>query len=376
MPDTPFTVLILGGYGFFGQRLAQRLAHDAGLRVVLAGRDQAAAQSLVSRFQTSNGARLSAARVDATDPELSTVLRRIAAQAVVHTGGPYQGQSYHVAEACIAAGAHYLDLADGRDFVAGIGALDVRAKQRDVLVVSGASTLPGLSSAVVDELANDLRKVETIDIGISPANRTDRGLGTVRAILSYCGLPIRAWSDGHTHTVYGWLGLKRYRYPAPVGARWLSYCDVPDLALFPMRYPGVKTVTFRAGLELPILHFSMSTMALCARMGLVRDWSRYAVALKKISDLLQRFGSDTGAMHVEVRGEDHAGAPVLRRWILVARNDDGPTVPTLASTALIHKLARGEIATRGAMPCLGLLTLSDFVAQMNGLAIDITRGDA
>ena len=117
-------------------------------------------------------------------------------------------------------------------------------------------------------------------------------------------------------------------------------------------------------------------MALCTRMGLVRKWSRYAVALKKISDLLQHFGSDAGAMHVEIRGEDRVGAPVLRRWILVARNDDGPAVPTLASTALIRKLARGEIAARGAMPCVGLLTLSDLVAQMDGLAIDIIRSDA
>jgi saccharopine dehydrogenase-like NADP-dependent oxidoreductase len=376
MPDTSFTVVILGGYGFFGQRLAKRLAHDASLHVVLAGRDPAAAQNLAGRLQTTNGARMSAARVDATDPGLSTVLRGIGARAVVHTAGPYQGQSYNVAEACIRAGAHYLDLADARDFVAGIGALDTRAKLRDVLVVSGASTLPGLSSAVVDDLAKDLRAVDAIDIGISPANKTDRGLGTVRAILSYCGVPIRAWRDGHAQTVYGWLGLERYRYPAPVGARWLSYCDVPDLALFPMRYPGVNAVTFRAGLELPILHFGMSAMALCTRVGLVREWSRYAVALKQVSDLLQRFGSDAGAMHVEVRGEDRAGAPVLRRWILVARNDDGPTVPTLASTALIHKLACGEIAARGAMPCVGLLTLSDFVAQMSGLAIDITRSDA
>ena len=376
MPDTSFTVLILGGYGFFGRRLARRLADDASLHVVLAGRDPAAARSLASQLQTGNGARMSATRVDATDPELSKVLRQSATQVVVHTGGPYQGQSYNVAEACIGAGAHYMDLADARDFVAGISALDARARQREVLVVSGASTLPGLSSAVVDDLAKDLRTVDAIDIGISPANRTDRGLGTVRAILSYCGVPMQAWKDGHTQMVYGWLGLKRYRYPAPVAARWLSYCDVPDLALFPKRYPGVKTVTFRAGLELPILHFGMSAMALCTRMGLVRKWSRYAVALKKISDLLQRFGSDAGAMHVEVRGADPAGKPVRRRWILVARNDDGPAVPTLASTALIRKLARGEIAARGAMPCVGLLTLSDLVAQMDGLAIDIIRSDA
>jgi saccharopine dehydrogenase-like NADP-dependent oxidoreductase len=369
----PFTVLILGGYGFFGQRLAKRLAADATLHIVLAGRNLTAAQSLVDRLQTSDGARMSAALVDATDRELSATLRRIAAHVVVHTGGPYQGQGYHVAEACIAASAHYLDLADARDFVTGIGVLDARAKEHDVLVLTGASTLPALSSAVVDEISKGLRRVDAIDIGISPGNRTDRGLATVRAILSYCGVPIRAWHDTRTQTVYGWLGLKRYRYPAPVGTRWLSYCDVPDLELFPARYPGLKTIDFRAGLELPLLHLGMSAMALCKRLGLVRDWSRYALPLKKLSDSLRRFGSDAGAMHVEVRGEDLTGASVQRTWILVARNDDGPTVPTLASTALIHKLARGQIAVRGAMPCVGLLELSDFVAQMGGLAIDIAE---
>jgi len=174
----PFTVLILGGYGFFGQRLAKRLAADATLHVVLAGRNLTAAQSLVDRLQTSNGARMSATFVDVTDRELSATLRRIAAQVVVHTGGPYQGQGYHVAEACIAAGAHYLDLADARDFVTGIGVLDARAKEHDVLVLTGASTLPALSSAVVDEISKDLRRVDAIDIGISPGNRTDRGLAT------------------------------------------------------------------------------------------------------------------------------------------------------------------------------------------------------
>nr|BFE97511.1 hypothetical protein GCM10020185_80470 [Pseudomonas brassicacearum subsp. brassicacearum] len=49
-------------------------------------------------------------------------------QWVIHTGGPFQGQSYAVAESCIDAGVNYCDLSDSRDFVTGIGALDARAK--------------------------------------------------------------------------------------------------------------------------------------------------------------------------------------------------------------------------------------------------------
>ena len=46
--------------------------------------------------------------------------------------------------ACIAAGAHYLDLADARDFVARIGTLDAAARAAGVAIISGASSVPAL----------------------------------------------------------------------------------------------------------------------------------------------------------------------------------------------------------------------------------------
>jgi saccharopine dehydrogenase-like NADP-dependent oxidoreductase len=36
---------------------------------------------------------------------------------VIHTAGPFQGQDYAVARSAIAAGANYIDLADGRDLL-------------------------------------------------------------------------------------------------------------------------------------------------------------------------------------------------------------------------------------------------------------------
>lgn len=53
-----------------------------------------------------------------------------------------------MARACIALGCHYVNLADARAFVAGIDALDADARSGNVLVVSGASSVPCLTSAV------------------------------------------------------------------------------------------------------------------------------------------------------------------------------------------------------------------------------------
>lgn len=369
-PGAPLRVLLIGAYGLFGKKLAERLALDPLIHPILCGRNLASAAALAAALNRSSASeRFSALRLDVTEQNLAEQIRASGADAVIHTSGPFQGQGYHVARACIEAGAHYIDLADGRDFVCGITELDAEARIANVFVTSGASSVPALSTAVVDALASSFRQVHAIDIGINPASQTERGLATVRAILGYCGAAFPHWRDGRWQNAFGWQGLRRQAYPEPVGVRWLAQCDVPDLQLLPERYPGVRTVTFRGGLELRPLHFGAWLMAAMRRAGLVRDWSRYSTQLKTISDLFIRFGTDAGAMHVELDGIGNDGGPLRRCWTLVATKGDGPYVPTLASAALVAKLARGEIAFRGACPCIGLLTVQDFIDATHGLAI-------
>src|SRR5881628_23475 len=76
-------------------------------------------------------------------------LPALEADLVIDAAGPFQGSSYAVPEACIAARIPYLDLADGRDFVCGIGALDQAARAAGVAIVAGASSVCALSGAVV-----------------------------------------------------------------------------------------------------------------------------------------------------------------------------------------------------------------------------------
>jgi hypothetical protein len=361
------TVLVLGGYGLFGGRLVRRLALQAGLRIVVAGRSLTAAQALVSQLQPSAIGQLQACALDASAPGLTEAIRATGAGLVVHCAGPFQGQDYRVALACLDAGAHYIDLADARDFVTGIGALNAAATSAGRAVISGASSVPALSSAVVDALTRGWRQVQHIDIGISPGNRTERGLSTVQAILSYCGKPLPT-APGDA-AVVGWRGAYRHRYPAPVGGRWLSPCDVPDLSLLPLRYPGQPRVRFGAGLELAALHHGMGLMAWLRQIGWVRDWSRHAPGLLRVANLLRHLGTATGAMHVAVDGLDAAGTPCRRLWNLLATDDDGPYVPTLAAAALVRQWRRGRQLPSGARACLGLLDVADFGQAAAGLQI-------
>lgn len=357
---TPFRVLVLGGYGNFGGRICRALAGDPAINLTVAGRDAARAEP----FAAALGA--SAKVLDHRAAEFPRRLAELRPDLLIHTAGPFQGQDYGVATACISAGVHYVDLADGRAFVCGIGRLDGTARERGLLVVSGASTLPAVSAAVVDALREVVGELASIEISIAPAQRIPRGAATLGGVLSYCGRPFVRLEQGVWRTVRGWQAIRTHAY-RELGVRWMAACDVPDLELFPQRYPGVKTVTFDAALELWPLQWGMWLLAAVSRAGLVRDWSPHAGRLQRLAAVFDRWGSDVGGMHVILRG-----ARGTRVWELVARDGHGPEIPSIPAIILARKLASGRLEARGAMPCMGLFTLAEFEAAVAGLAISST----
>lgn len=361
------TVLVIGGYGFFGARIAAELTKNPAVRVLLAGRDAAKARQAAQDLGLPAE---SAIQLDAAAPGLGEALRALGVNTVVHTAGPFQGQRYDVAEAAIVAGCNYIDLADGRAFVAGISSLDARAKQQGVTVVSGASSVPALSSAVVDQYLPAFARLRVIRAGISSGARAP-GLATVQGVFGYCGKPIRRLEGSSWTETHGWLDLTRYRFPEPVGGRWLGSCDVPDLGLFPARYPDAGTVTFHAGFASALGHFVVWCCARLVKLGLLASMLPLAAPLNRMSRWLEPVISDKGGMFVQLEGEDPGGRPLAKRWHLLAERNDGPFVPCGASLALVNKLAAGAPLPKGAMPCMGLLTVEEYLAPLKSLAITI-----
>ena len=359
------TVLVLGGYGFFGARICQALHTNPAIHLLIGGRDLQQAQRLAARLGLDS---TQAIAIDATASDLSGQLVQHQVATVIHTAGPFQGQDYHVARAAIAAGANYLDLADGRAFVAGIDALDGMARARGVFVTSGASSLPALSSAVVDRYLPRFRQLDTIRHGIASGARAP-GLATMRGVFSYCGKPFDRLEDGRVIAARGWLDLQRHRFAAPVGPRLLGSCDVPDLALFPLRYPGVKTVTFHAGFASAPGHLFIWAGAQLVRLGLLKSLLPLVKSLHALSGWIEPLVSDKGAMFVAMTGTGLDGQPLALTWQLVAAHNHGPHIPCGAAIALGHKLASGAPLPHGAMPCMGLLTVEDYLAALAGFAV-------
>lgn len=355
-------ILILGGYGYFGSMIARMLALEEDIEVVIAGRDAAKAQA----FADGIGAYWMAMDVERADfPE---ALKVAAPQLVIHTGGPFQERGYGVAQACIAQGCHYIDLGDGRGFVGGIAALDGAAQAAGVSVVSGASSVPALTSAILDRYQPAFARIESVDYAIATAQRTNPGLATTAAIMGYAGKPFTTLQDGREVTVYGWQSLKARKYPE-LGWRLLGNCDVPDLALFPERYPSLKSLRFRAGLEVPLLHLGMWGLSWLVRAGLIKTLRPWAPAFLRMGKWFDIFGSARSAFHMEMKGPDHDGRAKIVTFTILTDKGHGPYIPCIPSVVMALRLARGEAPEPGARPCMGIVDIDAYMAALSPFAI-------
>ncbi len=373
-------VLVLGGYGAFGGLAAERLARMSGIEVIVAGRGGEKARAFAARLTARVGAKVSAARLDAGDIS-AAALGAIGPAVLINATGPFQEQGYAVARGCISARVHYLDLADARAFVTGIGALDAEARAAGVLAVSGASTVPAISGAVVDAYAAEFGRLDVVDTIIAPANSFDPGIATTRSILRTLGRPqgsaVGAPGKADGGRFYGWQGLARRRLPG-LGGRWLGRCDVPDLDLFPVRYRGRSDARVRvrvyAALEVGAFHLGLWGLSWVVRAGILPRPERLAGPLLAVKRRLGFLGSDRGGMAVILQGRDVTGRSKRLTWHLVAGSGHGPCIPAMPSVIVAKKLLGGALAARGAMPCLGLFTLDELLAEIADL--DVTVGSA
>lgn len=353
-------VLILGGYGNFGKRIAKLLTRQ-NIPVIIAGRDLSKAEKLKSALPSGFA---ETAQID-VNKDLGEKLALLKPKVVINTCGPFQNADYTVAHTCIKRGVHYIDLADGRDFVTGITQLNSFAQKNNVSVISGASTVPCLSSAVIEHFKREFSGIDSMTFGIAPGQKAERGLATTAAILGYVGKKLKPCAGYETR--YGWQDLYIQKYPE-IGSRMMANCDIPDLDLLPQKY-RIKKIKFSAGMENPVLHIGIWLFSWLVRIGLPIHLEKHSSFLLKVSNLFDFIGSSDGGMHVVLEGKDLSGNFLQKKWFIIALNGDGPYIPTVPSVVLAKKLLQKEFHKIGVMPCVGLVTLEEYLRELSHLNV-------
>ncbi|WP_216361243.1 SDR family oxidoreductase [Caulobacter mirabilis] len=356
-------VLVVGGYGTFGGRLARLLADEPRVTLLMAGRSLAKARALCAELDSRST--LVPWRFD-RDGDLDAQLGEAAPDLVVDASGPFQAygeRPYRLAQACIARGIDYLDLADGADFVAGIATLDDAARARGVFALSGVSTCPALTAAVVRRLSEGWRSVRSVTAGIAPTPWAGLGLSVVKGIAGYAGRPVKLVRDGRPAEGGALIESRRVTIapPGQVPLRSLhfSLVDTPDLQVLPPLHPGLRDIWFGAGPTPESLHRMLNGMAWLVRWRLLPTLEPLAPLFHWAINRL-RWGEHRGGMFVAVAGEDADGRPVARSWHLVAEGADGPFIPSMAAEATIRGLLDGRRPAAGARPATSDLELADF----------------
>ena len=356
-------ILLLGGYGGFGGRIARRLA-AAAHEVIVAGRDLQKAKAFCADQKG-----LKPVRLDRS--QLPAALAEHAPTILIDASGPFQRMDMGIPLACIAARVHYLDIADARAFVCGVTALDHAAKAAGVTLLSGASSVPALSGAVARHLAEDMDEVRAVEMAISASNRATAGPAVAEAILAQVGKPMTLWRGRREDRAFGWQEPHRIDFEIadnpPIRGRTVALVDVPDLALLPERLAGRPAVVFRAGTELAFHNCALWLASWLVRWGWIHSLGGFARWLRPLQRLSARAGSDRSAMSVVAFGT--AGQQrIERRWTLIADRGDGPEIPTLSVLPLIERILAGK-EPPGARDAGTSLTLADYAPAFATLAI-------
>lgn len=366
-PLKQYRILVIGGYGTFGRNLCIALTKEPDITVIVAGRHIKQAHRFAESLNLTVGRKATeAAELDIESRDLMERIKAVQPDLVIHTSGPFQGQPYWVPEACIYAGVHYIDLADDRGYVLGIEHLSETAKDHGVMLISGVSTVPALSSAVIDHYFRQFSSLDTIDCGITPGNLAARGNATLKAVLSYVGRPFLTWKDKQWQRIYGWQNVRSFKMAKPVGRRWFANCDIPDLSLFPKRYPGVQNVFFGGSLELKSLYFSLWGLSWLSRFHLVSNWAGHSGFLNRLAHCFDRFGTNHGGMYIKLTGQSKNKKLLTVTWQIIAENGKGhPIIPIIPTLTLAKKIKAGRIVNVGAVACVGLMSLTELMAEID-----------
>ncbi len=358
-------ILILGGYGTFGGRLAQLLVDEKRLTLMIAGRSAQKAQDFCADLPP--GATRIALRFD-RDGDVEQQIRDCRPALVVDATGPFQDYGddpYRVVKACLATGTHYMDLADGSGFVKGIGQFDEVARARNIFILAGVSSFPVLTAAVIRHLSGGFARITKVTGGIAPSPYAGVGPNVIRAIASYAGKRVALVRNGQPAHGHALTESMRYTIAPPgrlpLGNIRFSLVDVPDLGLLPGLLPQLDAIWIGAGPAPAILHRMLNSLAWLVRLRVLPSLLPFASIFHFVTNRV-RWGEHRGGMFVAIAGHDSDDKLIERSWHLLAEGADGPFIPSMAVEAIVRRCLTGLPPVPGARAAMQELELADYAA--------------
>ena len=229
-------VLILGGSGRIGSKVAADLLAHTQASVTIAGRN------LTKGNQKSDdlGSRVQFVTIDLADQQ---ALQAAIAQTdvVVHCAGPFHYRDAEVLKLCIQQGADYVDVSDHPSFTRKV--LDYRAEAQaaGVTAVINTGIFPGISNSMVRQGVEQLDTAEKIHLSYVVSGSGGAGVTVMRTTFLGLQRPFEVWMNGEWRSVKPYSDREVIEFPAPYGKVGVYWFDMPEAFTLPDTFP-VKTV--------------------------------------------------------------------------------------------------------------------------------------
>jgi short subunit dehydrogenase-like uncharacterized protein len=230
--------MIYGANGYTGALIAAAAA-AAGFEPTLAGRSRDALERLAVQLKLRSCAFALADR--------AAMLTALRGQSVLlNCAGPFVATAEPLAEACLEAGVHYLDLAGEIPAMRAVYACDARVRARGLTFVPGVGCDVVPSNCLVATLAARLPDARELELGCEFETRPSRG--TLRSIVRQLPEGSQVVRGGalvrvrHGRYVRKLAGVRRWAIAAPWG----------DLAAAP-RSTGLPNITVYMALPAPLV---------------------------------------------------------------------------------------------------------------------------
>jgi saccharopine dehydrogenase-like NADP-dependent oxidoreductase len=353
------TVVVLGGAGYFGRLLVEDLLATTAAQLVVVGRNRARLARLARALDPA-GTRLGVRALDVRDRGGLAALAR-PGDVVIDCAGPFQTRGLEALETAVACGAHYIDIADARGFLARVRERREEWDRSAATVISGASAVPGLIVLLARRAAELGATIDAVSTWMAPGNRDPRRHGTVYSLLVELGVPFPMLCEGRLVRATPWSRPQTVAFPAPVGDRIGYLMSGVDSDVLPEYFPGIRTCELRVGSEVQLLNAAVGLLRPIAQAA--PRWFRAAVPLfRTVMALCGWLGSSAGGMLVRVRGT-RAGQPVSVTLALT-RERVAPVIAVIPASVAVSKVLAGTmLPRRGWVPLDALLTHEELVAE-------------
>jgi saccharopine dehydrogenase (NAD+, L-lysine forming) len=356
-------ILIVGGYGTVGQRIAADLAPDYPGRVVVAGRSMARATEFAALL--GHGAR--GRQIDVDDPaSIETALDGISlVVSCIDQREPY------LLRAAIAHGLAYTDITPHLMQRRPTAGMRADANHSGARIVLGAGLAPGISNMFARLGADRVGEVVRVESNVLLSVGDVFGQASRSYILEELALPYTVQIERRRQAARAFGGKAHVIFPPPLGRRAAYLFPFSDQVFFHETL-GARTALARLALDPPWLG---RTLAALLQLGIPALMRRRAGARERFSllvDWLQRrySGHDWYGLVVEVQGT----AGIIRVGLAGHGQADATAI---GASALVRALYDGEVERPGIWLAEQIVPLGPFLERLaaRGLVpqIDVTR---